>query len=401
MNTPGFRFKEGKVYSFSQESVMILEAWPTLKAVRKEESGGWEEFEPRFRVVKPYRPLRAKEEPQLELAFEKLAVKPSLADQRRRAFDGFRFAMPKPVAAAVEKFQSRQWGIHRLARESEGVIEFVRLNPALAFGLGNIKPFREKFTTTEGAVALSRRRQRDVAEVLGFPSTEGAAKILAKIYPESVSVDILLLLRDALRRDEALKALSHMRKLNAGVLTLIATPHLLQASTPALLAEVAESATEKYQARASEMLSDMLEMLAAIDPTAGRPKIQSLARLRAMHTEVSTKFLTLRPSGCVGTRLPSPPLRGTRDITPILTVPALVEEGRDQNNCVAAYAERVRRRTTFIYRVLRPERATLSIVKGEDGDWRIAELECRGNTRVSAITRIAVEVWLDQFALSA
>ncbi len=75
-----------------------------------------------------------------------------------------------------------------------------------------------------------------------------------------------------------------------------------------------------------------------------------------MHTEVSMKFLTLRPGGCVGTRLPYPPLRGTRDITPILTVPALVEEGRDQNNCVAAYAERVRRRTTFIYQVLQTMR---------------------------------------------
>lgn len=71
-----------------------------------------------------------------------------------------------------------------------------------------------------------------------------------------------------------------------------------------------------------------------------------------------------------------------------------------QNNCVATYAERVRRRTTFIYRVLRPERSTLSIVRGEDGDWRVGELECRSNTDVSAITRIAVEAWLDQFALS-
>ena len=400
MNTPGFRFKEGKLYAFSQESVMILEAWPTLKAVRKEESGGWEEFEPRFRVVKPYRPLKAKEEPQLELAFEKLAVKPSLADQRRRAFDGFRFAMPKPVAAVVEKFQNRQWGILRLVRESEGVIEFVRLNPALAFGLGNIKPFREKFTTTEGAAALSRRRQRDVAEALGFPGTEGAAKILAKIYPESVSVDILLLLREALRRDEALKALSHMRKLNAGVLALIATPNLLQASTPALLAEVGNSPAEKYQARASEILRDTLDMLAAIDLRSGVPKIQSLERLLSMHAEVSTKFLNKCPHGSGDPRLPAPPLRGTRDIVPILTINDLVDEGKCQHNCVATYAERVKRRTTFIYRVLRPERATLSIVRGEDGDWRIDELECGGNSRTADITRIAVEAWLDQFALS-
>ena len=397
---PGFRFKDGKLYAFSEGGVMILEAWPELKALRKEGDNPWEEFDPRFRVVKPYRPQKVKKQPQLELAFDHIPIKPTLAEQRRRAFDGFRFSMPKPAAAAVEKFQSRQWGILRLVRLSEGVIELARLNPALAFALGNFKPFREKFTTMEGAAAISKRRQRDIAEALGFPGTEAAAKILAKISAESVAVDILLMLRQALRHEGTLKPLSHMQKLNAGVLALATNPTLLEASTPALLAEVAESATDKYQARASEMLSDTLEMLAAIDPAAGKPKIQSIARLRAMHTEVSMKFLALRPGGTVGTRLPSPPLRGTRDITPILSAAALVEEGRDQNNCVAAYAERVRRRTTFIYRVLRPERATLSIVRGEDGDWRIDELECRGNTKVSEITRQTVESWLDQYALS-
>jgi hypothetical protein len=37
MGEPGFRFKEGKLYAFSAESVMILEAWPTLKAIRKDD----------------------------------------------------------------------------------------------------------------------------------------------------------------------------------------------------------------------------------------------------------------------------------------------------------------------------------------------------------------------------
>jgi len=400
MGTPGFRFKDSKLYAFSEGGVMILQAWPVLKALRKDGNDAWEEFEPRFRVVKPYRPQKTKKLPQLELALDRIPVKPTLADQRRKAFDGFRFSMPKPVAAAVEKFQSRQWGILRLIQLSEGAIELARLNPALAFALGNFKPFRDKFTTMEGAAAISKRRQRDIAEAFGFPGTEATAKILAKIFPESVAVDTLLQLREALRQEGTLKPLSHMQKLNAGVLALATNAKLFESSTPALLAEVADSATEKYEAKAAEMLSDTLEMLAVIDPTAGRPKVQSLARLRSMHTEVSMKFLALRSGGSVGTRLPAPPLRGTRDITPIMTVEALVEEGQAQNNCVATYAERIRRRTTFIYRVLRPERATLSIVRGEDGDWRIAELEARGNTNVSVMTRRSVESWLDQFALS-
>ena len=78
-----------------------------MKALRKEESGTWEEFEPRFRVVKPYRPQKVKKQPQLELAFDHIPIKPTLAEQRRRAFDGFRFSMPKPAAGLASAGERR------------------------------------------------------------------------------------------------------------------------------------------------------------------------------------------------------------------------------------------------------------------------------------------------------
>ena len=77
----------------------------------------------------------------------------------------------------------------------------------------------------------------------------------------------------------------------------------------------------------------------------------------------------------------------------------LREEGELQSNCVGSYTGAIRARTTFIYRVLTPERATLSIVRGNDRDWKIGQLKCRANAQASAITRLAVQDWLDQYAL--
>ena len=151
MNEPGFRFKEGKLYAFSEESVMILEAWPVLKALRKENDSYWQEFDPRFRVVQPYRPRKPKPTPQLELGLGAIPVKSSISEQRRRAFDGFRFTMPKPVAAATEKFQSRQWGLLKLMQKSESALELAGINPVLCFALANYRPFRGRSTTIEGA----------------------------------------------------------------------------------------------------------------------------------------------------------------------------------------------------------------------------------------------------------
>src|ERR1700693_4913623 len=106
-SSPGFRFKEGKLYVFAEDSVMVLETWPVLRALRKPGEQRWEEFMPAFRVVQPYRPRKVKASPQLELALGPIATKPSetsLAQQRKQAFDRFRFSLPKPVAARAEKF---------------------------------------------------------------------------------------------------------------------------------------------------------------------------------------------------------------------------------------------------------------------------------------------------------
>ena len=67
-HSPGFRFKGGKLYLFSDDGVILLESWPTLKALRKERGIPWTEFTPNFRVIRPYRPRKkAAPSPELEL----------------------------------------------------------------------------------------------------------------------------------------------------------------------------------------------------------------------------------------------------------------------------------------------------------------------------------------------
>jgi PcfJ-like protein len=406
-HSPGFRFKEGKLYAFTEESVIVLESWPVLRALRKTFGEPWREFAPQFRVVQPYRPRKkAPPSPQLELNLGVIpVVRPSesLAAQRRRAFDQFRFSLPKPVAARAEKFQSRQWALLRLFHAREQTLELAALNPALCFALGNHPSFFDGKTPApaEDAAKVSERRQREIAGWLGFPATDGAVRILAKLAPESASVELLRPLRLALQNPEVAKALAHLPHLNAGVIAIAMDPLLLAASTPQLLTEITGSAPEKYRASTAELLDDTLRMLRSVHPNRGTPRLQSIARLREMHDEISVEYLRQKNPRLREFRLPRPPLRGTPDIVPICTVEDLIHEGTVQNNCVATYAERVQHRGIFIYRVLKPERATLSIVLTADGDWQIGELKRRSNTAVSPVTRQVVESWLDEYALSA
>ena len=92
---------------------------------------------------------------------------------------------------------------------------------------------------------------------------------------------------------------------------------------------------------------------------------------------------------------PEPPLEGTPTIQPILDAEGLIAEGKQQSNRVGCYANLVRAGQTFIYKVLAPERATLSIVMGPGGQWVIGQLELRGNWACSDTTRKHVTDWLE------
>jgi hypothetical protein len=81
---------------------------------------------------------------------------------------------------------------------------------------------------------------------------------------------------------------------------------------------------------------------------------------------------------------------------PLATPRELMAEGYAQHNCVGTYSDRVRSGNCFIYRILEPERATLSIIKASGGDWLISELYTACNKPVKSEPGQSVKEWLSQ-----
>lgn len=392
MSTPGFGFKNRKLYVFVDDRIMLLEAWPSLKAVQKYGKSPWMEFAPRFRL------LFDETQGPGDFPDEPLPTGEEFLLQRRRAFGAFRANIPVPVATAVEKYQSRQWKLLQLMQKSPAAIELAGINPALCFALASYKIFRERFCTLEGATIVSKRRQRDIAEWVGFSGTDATARILAKVRTESVGVDFLKSLSAMMRQPEKLKILSHLPRLNAGVLGILSKDRLLAVIRPVLLSEIASVPEEDLHPHAADMISHLLDMKRIVAPDAPPPRIHSLACLQTLHDMVLAEFLLMDQQH--GGALPKPPIPGSKKIVPILTGADLCEEGKMQNNCVGGYVYKIREGKTFIYRVLEPERATLEIIMTSEGDWIIGQLKCYSNTNASAATRQTVQSWLDQYALS-
>ena len=236
-STPGFRFKEGKLYIFQPQMVMLIHGWPKLEAVcMRKEDVLWKDFQPDFRLVAPYRPVKRKTVPvpQMELPLAPVPTLLSLPEKRKRVFDAFRFAMPKEIAACTEPFRALQWRLLLLFRTESLALEVCRSNPALVFCLANANILAEKRSLAHIDFAAREvlRKQRDIMPTFGLPGTPAAVKATARILRESVSYESMMQWRKLLADESAARMLAHLPRINAGVIALLSDPKLRAMITP-------------------------------------------------------------------------------------------------------------------------------------------------------------------------
>ena len=84
---------------------------------------------------------------------------------------------------------------------------------------------------------------------------------------------------------------------------------------------------------------------------------------------------------------------GNADIEPILNEEMLCVEGLTMHHCVASYAEAVRNRRRYIYKVLKPARATLELIADRKG-WTVGQIKGYCNADVGSDVIEAVRDWL-------
>jgi hypothetical protein len=129
-------------------------------------------------------------------------------------------------------------------------------------------------------------------------------------------------------------------------------------------------------------------------------KCQSIEALQVLHNLWADRYSALHQEQRIeqfftdnGTyTFPTPPLPGDADIVPITTIKELLEEGAVMHNCVGSYAEKVKSGECYIYRVLRPQRATLEI--SDSGDMHhIRQLKLVRNSEPSAEVWEKVRFW--------
>ena len=308
--------------------------------------------------------------------------------------------VPAEVRNAIAPFQSRQWHLCAMAARCPGSLDLITSNPALAYGLASSWAFTSH-PSKEG-MRLSRRliglRRRSICGALGFPESEASVSVLSKIPASACCIPWLLTIRDLLRDPDWHKTLLHLPSLNRAVLELLGHRAVRRRTTPALLHHLSGSS--------ANILSGLIELMSMQRELgdSGNERFHSVGQIlelrddllmRICHPEVQSDVQRRDEAHIQNLPFPKPPIPGTESIIAIENLDLLSQEAREQHNCVMKYRHSVFACSMYFYRVLKPERATLSIVSNAAGEWRLDELLGARNAPVPDETRQAIARWIE------
>ncbi len=402
-----FKPETRKLYVFSSNGISVLAGWPRPMAWRKGQSDGqWKPFRPGINI--PCSDLDGRIR-RLEFPADRagqilmpfcLPPREVQANRARLAWLRWYSTIPAEVREVAGGFPQRQWHmLSFLARCGEAAFDLARSNPALAYALSSNwvyhRPAVRQPLRSARALLRPGRKQRDILAWLGFPGTESARKMLAKVVHKAICIRSLLYLQQGAADAAVAKAAAHLPRLNAGALRIATDPALLPLVAPTLLDEVSHSREEEWQARTAHLLQDSVAMYRLLFPNRTYPgPVRCLRQLAQFHDDLAAD---LNRAHCLDMDISffTPPIPGTDTIVPITTARELAAEGRLQQNCVASYFDRVAVQQRFyIYRVSSPERCTLALIR-RGNTWGLAELLRAHNQQPSEETRRVVRQWLE------
>jgi hypothetical protein len=415
----GSYFRDGKFYLFTRGTMLVVRGWPELRAWRKTPARPWQPVRPELRLGHPDL-LVADHTPRIQRLPRELPQQAGVAGDDERdersedrqqcptppwlpaqlaleaeARQRLAATFPPDIQAVLAPFAARQWHLAVLLARCPGALDLVRSNPALAFCLASSWCFRRQPVRwpLRSVRRLLKRRQRDMLAWLGFPATESMVRVLRKVPPAACRVPLLLRLRQVVRDPWSVPYVRHLTRLNATALAVLAYRGLRAELTPRLVREMTEAAPDGEISATLRLLEDTWEMGILLGGFR-HPPFASLRQLLRTHDALVQELRRdhARRAAEEAIPFPPPPLPGTADILPLTTAADLVQEGEEMRHCVAIYGPRVRAGECYVYRVLRPTRATVSLVR-QGQRWELEQVAGIANADVPDEVLEAVRRW--------
>lgn len=398
----GWVLKDDKLLMFEDSRVTVLRAWPDPRAWLRAVGQPWRGCRPGepllWRIGAATHPRfversirRAGELDGDDERLERLRAGLTLRSQAARDFLAL---FPEEVLCQAGALPERHWHMITLLARVPGADELAEGNLALAHATASSWAFRSRPESQpfRSARRMVRLRRTQLAEWIGFQGRPAVVCVLAKVRPSAVTVRGLLYLRRTLCAEPIPKALLHLPSLDRCVLRIVTDPQLVAHVTHTFLDDVSSDPTESGLERLAYLLDDTLRMAGELGQRLG--PLRSVRELQRVHDELAERLNRSANEEVASMVIPPPPVPGTDEIMPLASAAEILAEGREMHHCVASYIRPVAAGQVYVYRVLAPERATLSLRSGRDG-WQLEQIKGLANAPVEHETVLQVRGWLE------
>lgn len=417
----GIVFKNGKLFIFRFNKIIVLKGWPDPRSYEKIlmvknfidfvsndqklelYSNGWRHIRPKIEELIPDLfdwGIIAAEIPyryQLSLPFNG-PINESKAEKEREACVRFIENVPLDIKRAITLYSKRQWHMFSLFSRCPGSLDLANSNPSLAFALASNWVFHKPAVKKplRAARSLLRKKQRFILEWLGYPSKgDIIVNLFRKIELQCLNINFLLYLRDVLKDERNIKILCHLSRVEPYALRLLLHPDTQFMLSPRLMYELSDEPDIGCRANFYSHLEDIFDMLRATGRSTSSLHFNSFKKVNELHDSL-VEEINAANYNHEAIVFPPAPVPGNNNILPMRDSSQLYIEGKEQSNCVASYVPRVARGSVYIYKLMQPERCTVSLVN-RSGKWIISEIKTARNHEPSRETVNYVKQWLGQF----
>lgn len=371
-------FKNNKLIIFNEIRVMVIRFWPDPRAWYMEiEKNTWQPFRPH--ILYPEGKIEIVKRDPLLLA-RKDQPNPNTPKSIIEAFS----TIPQQILEYIKDFPCGQWhllnGFYRIPYFKE----LMDSTPALAWMLARnwiFHPNRKPYRTARN---LIKKKQKEICGWLGFPEHFWTVKILRKLDKRFIHPITLFRLRKCLYDKNWVKVAMQVPYLNSHSLYGIRfVAHKIISYNCYM--EFFETKTDWG------ILYDLINMTRSLNETEKQyTSLREVYNLHERHrVRISQKDLYK------DLNFPPPPIQGiSGKIEPITNPKDLKEEGMIMKHCVYSYARKVAEGSSYIYRILKPERATMEIVK-VDGIWVLNQVYGMANSKVPQETLYEIKKFLN------
>ncbi|WP_100640788.1 PcfJ domain-containing protein [Marinobacter salexigens] len=315
-------------------------------------------------------------------------------DSGKRLSDG----IPENILKVTRLMPALDFELAQACAASQAACELADSSPLLFILLVN-HACKQLLTVQEFQQLLALKRTM-ILDRIGLPSSKSLARLVYRIELSPLLPWELEDVIKALRQPEILSILRHHKKLHLNHLRFLLRQRY--PLWPGMLNLIGEHSSALDISWSCRMVRDTLNMAAG--NVRRLEQVRSREALQELHDRLVERFNSMgsedkrtahaaaleREHG----RYPTPPLAAIDGIEPLTSWLDLLDEGASMHHCVGSYDLFVADRDLFIYRMVTPERLTISLEQ-RNNTWVIGEVRGSRNANPSPGALDIVRRWVE------